>query len=167
LALIQIRARRPGRYFVVTDSMSSLKALQTLRVPTRTHTLVYQIREACWWLKNNGYEIHMMWIPSHVGVRGNERADQLVDDAVEKGLEWHAPVRPSNFLPLSRVRLLEGWQSGWDVSDMVRYAYSIWPVVSFMPWLRRCRQNRVIITMINRMMANNTCLRSLRLFTGL
>jgi hypothetical protein len=25
-------------------------------------------------LKNNGYEIHMMWILSHVRVRGNERA---------------------------------------------------------------------------------------------
>jgi hypothetical protein len=28
---------------------------------------------------------------------------------------------PSDFLPLSRVRLLEGWQSGWDGSDMGRY----------------------------------------------
>jgi hypothetical protein len=58
-----------------------------------------------------------MWIPSHVGVRGNKRADQA-GDAVENGMEWHAPVRPSDFLPLSRVRLLEGWQSGWDGSNM-------------------------------------------------
>jgi hypothetical protein len=53
----------------------------------------------------------MMWIPSHVGVSGNERADQLAGDAVENGIEWNAPVRPSDFLPLSRARLLEGWQS--------------------------------------------------------
>jgi hypothetical protein len=43
-----------------------------------------------------------------VGVRGNKRADQLAGDAVENGIEWHAPVRPSDFLPLSRVRVLEG-----------------------------------------------------------
>jgi ribonuclease HI len=73
LSLIQIRARRPGRYLIVTDSMGSLKALQT----PRSHSLVYEIKEACWWLKNNGYEIHMMWIPSHVEARGNEQADQL------------------------------------------------------------------------------------------
>jgi ribonuclease HI len=74
VALIPIRARRSGRYLI----MSSLKALQTRRVAPRTHSFVYKIKEACWWLKNNWYEIHMMWISSHVGVRGNNRADQFV-----------------------------------------------------------------------------------------
>jgi hypothetical protein len=115
-------------YLIVTDSMSSLKALQTRRVAPRTHSLVYKIKEACWWLKNNEYEIHMMWIPLHVGVRGNERVAQLAGDAVEKAIEWHSPVRPSDFLHLSRVRLLDCWQIGWNCSDMGRYAYSIWPV---------------------------------------
>jgi hypothetical protein len=99
----------------------------------------------------------MMWIPSHVVVRGN---DQLAGHAVENCIEWHAPVRSSDFLPLSRIKLLEGWQSSWDGSDMGRYAYSFWPVVSFMAWFRRVDGNRVIIFMINRMMANHSCLRS-------
>jgi hypothetical protein len=75
--------------------MSSLTAQQTRKVAPRTHSLVYEINEACWWLKNNGYEIHM------IPVKSNERADQLSGDAVENGIEWHAPVRPSDFLPLS------------------------------------------------------------------
>jgi ribonuclease HI len=118
VALIQIRARRLDRCLIVTDNMSSLRALQTRRVAPRTHSLVYEIKEACWWLKNDGYEIHMMWIPSHVVVRGNVRADEFAGDAVEDGMEWHAPIHLSYFLPLFRVRLLEGWQSGWDGSDM-------------------------------------------------
>jgi hypothetical protein len=113
--------------------MSSLKALQTRKVVPRTHSFIYVIKETCWWLKNNGYEIHKMWIPSHVGVRANERDD------VENGMEWHAPVRPSDFFPLSRVRLLEGCQSGWDCCDMGRYAYSIWLV----PWFRHFDSDRV------------------------
>jgi hypothetical protein len=60
MALIQIRARRSGRHVILTDIMSSLKALQTQKVAPRTHSLVYEIKEACWWLKNNVYEIHMM-----------------------------------------------------------------------------------------------------------
>jgi hypothetical protein len=72
----------------------------------------------------------------------------------------YAPIRPADFLPLSRVRLLEDWQSDWDGSDMGRYAYSVWPVVSFMPWFKRFDGDRVIISMINRMMANHSCLRS-------
>jgi ribonuclease HI len=35
VALIQIRARRPGRYLIATDSMSSFKALQTRKVAPR------------------------------------------------------------------------------------------------------------------------------------
>jgi hypothetical protein len=107
VALIQIRARRPGiRYLIVTDSMGSLRALQTRKVAPRTNSLVYEI-------------------------------NQLTDDAVENRMEWHTPVRPSQFLPLSRITLLEGRQSGWDSSDMGGYAYSFWPVVSFMPSFRR------------------------------
>jgi hypothetical protein len=46
VALIQIRARRPGIYLIVTDSMSSLRALQTRRVAPRTYSLVYEIKKA-------------------------------------------------------------------------------------------------------------------------
>jgi hypothetical protein len=58
VALIQIKARRPGRNLIMTDSMSSLKALHTRKDAPRTHSFVYEIKEACWWLKNNGYEIN-------------------------------------------------------------------------------------------------------------
>jgi hypothetical protein len=50
-----------------------------------------------------------------LGVMGNERTDQLVDDAVKNGLEWYASVRLSDFLSLSRVRLLESCK----VAEMV------------------------------------------------
>jgi hypothetical protein len=75
---------------------------------------------------------------------------------VENNKKWHAPIRPSDFFALSRVRLLEDWQGG----KMGTYAYFIWPVVSFMPWFRRFDSDRVIISMINRIMANFSCLRS-------
>jgi hypothetical protein len=68
VALIQIKARHPANYLIVTNSMSSLKTLQTRRVAPRTHSLIFEIKEACWWLKNNEYEIHMMWNP-HCGSR--------------------------------------------------------------------------------------------------
>jgi hypothetical protein len=42
---------------------------------------------------------------------------------------------------------------------MGRYAYSIWPVVSFMPWFRRFDGDRVVISMINSVLAIHSCLR--------
>jgi hypothetical protein len=81
---------------------------------------------------------------SPVGVMGNERADRLAGKAVQGDIEFAAPVRPSDFRPPSRVRILESWQCSWSDVRMGRYSYSILPSV----------------TSMNRMMSNHSCLRS-------
>jgi hypothetical protein len=62
-------------------------------------------------MERHGYGIHIMWIPSHVaiGMMGNERADRWAGEAVQGDTEFAAPVRPSDFRPLSRVRMLDSW----------------------------------------------------------
>jgi hypothetical protein len=63
-------------------------------------------------IKNKYFEkngIHIMWIPSHVGVMGNKRAERMAGEAVQGDTEFAASVRPSDFQPLSRVRMLDGW----------------------------------------------------------
>jgi hypothetical protein len=85
-----------------------------------------------------------------VGVRGNERADQLAVDA----------VRPSDFLPFSRVRLLNVGR----VAGMV----VIWEdmLTLFGLWSHLChdvgalKATESYISMISRMMENHSCLRS-------
>jgi hypothetical protein len=42
---------------------------------------------------------------------------------------------------------------------MGRYTYSILPSVSLVPWFNRLNSNRCVITSINRMMSNHSCLR--------
>jgi hypothetical protein len=54
--------------------------------------LEYEIKEASWWLERHGYEIHIIRIPSHVGVMGNERADRLGGETVQGDTEFAAPV---------------------------------------------------------------------------
>jgi hypothetical protein len=96
-----------------------------------------------------------MWIPSHVVVMGNERADHLTDEAVQGDTEFAALIRP-----LSRVRMLDGWQCSWSEGGMGKYTYSILTSVSLVPWFRRFDSNRCVVTSINRMMSNHSCLRS-------
>jgi hypothetical protein len=91
-ALVQIRDQHPGKFIILSDSMSSLRALQTRKISPKTHSLVYEIKEASWWPERHGYGIHIMWIPSHVGVMGNERADHLAGEAVQSDTEFAAPV---------------------------------------------------------------------------
>jgi hypothetical protein len=68
-ALFQIGDHHPDEFIILSDSMGSLRAL-TRKFSPRTHTLVYENKKASWWLERHGYEIHIMWIRSHVGVMG-------------------------------------------------------------------------------------------------
>jgi hypothetical protein len=113
-----------------------------------------------WWLERWGCGIHIMWIPFHVGVMGNEQADSLACEAVQGDTEFAAHVRPSDFRPLSRVRMLDSWQCSWSEGRMGGYTYLILPAVSLLPCFRRFDSNWCVVTSMNRMMPNHSCLRS-------
>jgi hypothetical protein len=90
-----------------------------------------------------------MWIPSNVVVMGNERADRLASEAVQGDVEFAAAVRPTDFRPLSRVRMLDNRQRSWSEGGMDRYTYSILAPVSLIPWFRRFDSNRCVVTSMN------------------
>jgi hypothetical protein len=97
--------------------------------------------QASWWLKRQRYRNHIMWIPSHVGGMGNKRADRLAGEAVWGDTEIAAPVRPSDFRLVSRVRMCI-----WSESGMGRYTYSILPWVSLVLWSRCFDSSRCVVT---------------------
>jgi hypothetical protein len=47
-ALEHIRNHSPGRYLVLTDSLSSVQALQTRAISPKGHPLIYDCKEAFW-----------------------------------------------------------------------------------------------------------------------
>jgi ribonuclease HI len=61
---------------ILTDSLSSVKAILFRKIAHQTHSLVYECKQLCWSLCQNGIEVRLMWIPSHVGLVGNELVDE-------------------------------------------------------------------------------------------
>jgi RNase H len=47
-ALEHIRSHSPGRYLILTDSLSSVQALQTRVISPKGHPLIYDCKEAFW-----------------------------------------------------------------------------------------------------------------------
>lgn len=83
LALSFIRKHmRFKKFAVFSDSMSSLQAL----LDVRRHSLVMKILELHEHICNSGKEVVFYWLPSHVGIPGNERADLAAKDALGKGV---------------------------------------------------------------------------------
>lgn len=77
-ALIICNEREESNFLICTDSLSSLYALQSMN---HTSMLVNEIRELYHAISVNRRVI-FVWIPSHVGIPGNELADELAREAL-------------------------------------------------------------------------------------
>jgi ribonuclease HI len=58
---------------ILTDS---IKAMLSRKIKHQTHPMVYECKQLCWSLCQNGIEVNLMWIPSHVRLVGNELVDE-------------------------------------------------------------------------------------------
>jgi ribonuclease HI len=77
MALDHIHIFPRGRYLILSDSLSSLMAMRSRRIACKAHPWVYESKQIYWDLQQLNYDVKLMWIPSHVGISGNEVADGL------------------------------------------------------------------------------------------
>jgi len=72
MALGIIQRTRSKDFVVISDSLSSLEEIDSRKTE---NTLVLKILKEYTHLTNGGKSVTFCWIPSHVGIRGNESAD--------------------------------------------------------------------------------------------
>jgi ribonuclease HI len=66
-------------YIIITDSLASIEGLKSTGIYFRTNDIMLRTRRSLRYLKELGYDITLMWIPSHEGIQGNESADVLAN----------------------------------------------------------------------------------------
>ncbi|KAL7307623.1 hypothetical protein TKK_0000311 [Trichogramma kaykai] len=79
-ALDYIQSEAVGRnYIILSDSLSALQSLQSANLGVKSNHALFEIKSKfiAWHKNNRGFSIRLAWIPSHIGIRGNERADAL------------------------------------------------------------------------------------------
>jgi ribonuclease HI len=128
--------RPPERCLIVTDNLSSIKAMLSRKVSHQTHPLVSECTQLCWSLCQNGVEVMLMWIPSLVGLVENE----LVDERARQ-----AAVSSGEFQSLARTALMRAWQAKWDSADTGRLTHSIFPDVTLPPGLSQAKRRREVL----------------------
>ena len=98
-----------------------------------------------------GKEIEVHWLPSHVGVHGNEEADKLAKEALNHDTV-DVPLRRDHHDVYTEVdeMTMTRWQQQWDDGDKVRHFHSIEQRVSRKIKYSE-RLNRQKETMITRM----------------
>ena len=80
LALDMIRNSTDAKFLICSDSSSAIQSLTNHKV---TNPLVTSILNEISSLELTGKEIVLLWTPSHVGISGNERADQKAKEALD------------------------------------------------------------------------------------
>jgi len=101
-----VRRSKEKHFFLLSDSYSSLIALGRSHVDQDT---IYKYLKTHSTLTNSGKTVILCWIPGHVGIPGNERADKVAKAALSLPI---SPVKVSamDFLPRAKLLMHKEWQ---------------------------------------------------------
>ena len=55
----------------------------------------------------------LCWIPSHVGIKGNEMADNAAKEGI-RSVITQSKIPPESFFPHLSKLCMEEWQDSWD-----------------------------------------------------
>ena len=115
---------------ILTDSLSVVQALETGATTTNANLLRkarYQITE----MAGKGRNLEVHWIPSHVGIAGNEVADQLAKLSLTKDIidEETKPQLHETYANIDRI-IDDVWQARWNDEQTGRQYHRIQPTVS-------------------------------------
>ncbi|XP_055928076.1 ribonuclease H1-like [Argiope bruennichi] len=108
-ALQKISLSTRSKFCIYSDSMSSLQTLSNFHC--QIHPVVHEIFILLRTIQNQGFSILFCWVPSHVGIFGNELADKAARDASLFLL------RPLAFCDIKRSFanfIYKSWQETWD-----------------------------------------------------
>ena len=95
----------PTTFYLFVDSQAAIQRLQGYSYhATKAQRLTKQ-------LVDKGHKVEVHWCPSHVGVTGNEIADQLAKEGLEKQTEKDAYVSLAYLRRKAKVELKEAWKA--------------------------------------------------------
>ena len=112
VALKQIISLNEYHFVIFSDSQS---ALQALEVFNSLHPLVLEILEWLLLARRKGKEITFCWVPAHVGIMGNEKADEVAKFAALKLPPRDCALPSGDYIPVIGSAISQSWQFMWEL----------------------------------------------------
>lgn len=154
-ALTYVSNFDPHECCIFSDSLSGLLALKQFRGDGHQHPLLSDIIQQAISLHQKGFGIHIIWIPGHFGISGNEYADKAAKNGTEKGAILDIKPPASDLIAATRAEMMTHWQSAWTQRTPTTLS-TIRPVVSTKPWFKKVNAARRVITTISRLRLGHT-----------
>ena len=129
-ALLLARLHQNRSIVIYSDSRSALQAIQKLE---STNNLVQEIITLIKSLAEQQTIILLCWIPSHVGIEGNELADKAAKDAIQGDVVNRNEASDTDVIAHIKHKLRLKWEDRWDRIEDNRKLRAIQPT------LERCK----------------------------
>ena len=81
------------------------------------HPLVIDILEWLYLLRNRGKNVEFCWVPAHVGIGGNEKADALAKEALGIDPRNNIALPVKDIYPIIRSVLQDVWNFSWELEN--------------------------------------------------
>ena len=148
LALKKVYQSKDTNFLILSDSKSSLEALNSKKMD---HPLLVEILELYNSLLLEDKDIIFIWVPSHIGIRGNTLADQAAKEALSGPVNSKHSVY-NDFKPLVIKYMSEQWQVHWDKNNSERgnKLHGVVPNIrSQIPRVRCSRREEVVLARLH------------------
>ena len=138
LAMNIIANHKSSKFIIYSDSKSVLQALQSKDSTPLITRLLDKMNTLS---KNNS--IILIWIPRHIGIQGNERADK----AAKKALQTHiskTKIPYTDLKPLINKFILKKWQKSWADQTQNKLHHIQDTICEWLAGYRRNRKEMII-----------------------
>jgi len=126
--IIDTEDYKDSNFVIFSDSLSVLTSIKDNKSNSRPHLFnefMVQLN------KIGNDKLRISWIPSHVDIKGNEKADKLAKEALSLD-----HINSTNYLEIQEINtlinqhMLNKWQLQYDIDNRGKHYKSICPVVN-------------------------------------
>lgn len=157
-----------NRIVIFVDSRSALQHIVRCASGHRGVSITYAILSQIWYFTCNNIDVILQWVPSHVGLRGNEEVDQLAKTSVVDGIELN--ITPSYFelLPKYKIECSNNWKEYFNKMSLEK---GIWYKTlqcepPRIPWFANIKLNRKFVIIAHRLRSGHVPLNKFRHLMG-
>lgn len=146
-AILYFLNKSESNIVICSDSRSVLQTL--LSQNNDLHPTINEIKHSLY--ENQSNNICLLWIPSHVGIPGNERADSLTK-LLPLAHTTNESLYYKQLIPAIKKQTFSEWNTSWiDCTWKGQRLKSIMPSLKAKPWFHNLKWSRQDIKNISRL----------------
>ena len=145
-ALEWVESTQFKKVVICTDSAAVLASMSSFHSSSR-QGLLYEVLELVTRLVIKGCKLKFLWVPAHVGIVGNEKADKMAKKALEKlEVEKNVSISKAEVKSVIWGKVNMMWQGKWDSESKGRHLYRIQDSIQVKRLGSSNRKEEVVLT---------------------